>query len=280
MIIVNLNACNVRSEKKPNTNDLSEVRAITEVYDEKSLLKQVNEFSNTIVYTTEKNAGETKTIDVLNKKWNLTYVNTMFYPIGENKLHNYQIGDNKESYLLLKEDGSIYAILGVPITTLDISQNDTPEEIRATFESAMSGLIDFLKYEHCKVEQTSYGAYSILYFNLFQDYYSTMLSVYISNNGEVSGLVIRDMVDLSEADFNIDKEHENEMILSKIKDMLNDDWEYLDHEVSSYPRIVSYEGELCVYYSIQGHAYSKASDGSFGFACRIIIPIRLLINNF
>lgn len=282
MILTFLAACN-DGKKLSGNNTLTEIRAITEYYGSGRLMKQTDEYAHNIIYTTEKNPGESQEMQVLSEKWNLTYDKTSYYQVGSYKVNNYMIEGSKNGSVLLNEDGTIFAILNKSITKLDITPTDTPEKVREALESAISDLVDFSKYEYCKIgkstpdDSENFGIYNFVYYNLINGYCNGYITVSVNEDGSVHPLWKKDAgFPSSKLISDINKKNEEELIIMKLKDMLNDGNEYLDHEIHFYPNIVYYEDELCVEYSITGHAKSKELDNDLGFACRIIIPIRLL----
>lgn len=225
--------------------------------------------------------GKSSALQTQKRVYTLRYSQTKFYPVGGWRLHEYAIGEDGEGRVSLNEDGSIFSIQGCEIEKLDVSKNESAESVRTKLESAISDLVDFSEYEFVSVECSSpdssdFGLYSFLYYNMIDGYRSNNASVYVESDGTVGGLVIRNLDAESANISGINKELEEELIEEKLKDMYNtEETTYRSHTLSDM-RIVIYENEVCIEYTIGSKVYFSSRDCEYSKACRILIPVRLM----
>lgn len=285
---MSITSCNQSHNKVGNTtstsDSLSQIFEIEGFYNEDDPFNHTNVISDDIIYSTEKSVGELMTVQMAGESWNLSYENTMLYPVGGYKVNKYKINGSENGSVLLKEDGSIFAVLNSSITTLDISPNDTSETVRTVLEPTVANLIDLSKYQNLRVDgssagdETHFGYYYFEFYNTINGYISDCAAILVLDDGTVTTLKIWDIVcESNDLNFHIDKKREEELILAKVMNLLDgQNVEYQNHEIISTPEIVNYNNELCINYSIGIQVNEKTTQFSYGFACRILIPVRLL----
>ena len=280
--IIIMTAC----EAKEDIKTLKVLATADEYYG--TPLQPIREFDLSFSSSIEKDVDELRSFCLSDTNLDLAYVDTMFYSINELKVRNYKIKGTEEGQILLMEDGTPYAILGHEIAKLDILPTDPPEIVRQSLESNMSDLIDYAKYQFWEATPSlsiehvgRFGAYHFAYYNMNQGYLADYATVFVQDDGSVVGLWIIELNDLAENAINldkIDKEMEQELIISKLSEIMEEGYEYVEHTVLPTPCIVSYEGEVCIEYSITGSMVNQITGIECGFSCYILIPTQLLTN--
>lgn len=111
-----------------------------------NVFNHANVISDKPQYTHENSVSATTRIQILEKTHSLNYLNTLRYPVGGYTIHEYSINGCNDGSVFLKEDGSLHGI-NCTITTLNISESDSQETVRAALEPAISSLVDLSKYQ-------------------------------------------------------------------------------------------------------------------------------------
>lgn len=240
----------------------------------------------------EELTGHTKDFHLFAKTYNLTYDTTINYPARDYKVNQYKIEGTDEGVISFREDGTFYSYTNYydPMCVIDIKETDSSETVRAALEPAISKIVDVSKYEFVDVEASlsieesgRFGMYIFYYYNAIQGYCSDVTMISVKDNGYVVGISIDDLNLEATSIGTISKEREDALILAKLKDMSDTDvLEYRSHKIrksSTSPQFTMFEGELCIQYTVSCEIYDTGLEDDRGFACRLLIPVRLLVED-
>ena len=244
-------------------------------------LNHVNVVSDIIIYSQEFPEGTTISYDTGMIEYSLIYHETRYYPAREMTVHSYFVNGFGKSEFNLREDGSVFTILGDGLRAIDIDIHASPEEVRALMEPVTSDLVDFSLYEHTDLDiypfGEGFGRYEFRYYNMEQGYYTDIATVAVRENGNIANVVIENLPYDTSSIGIIDKEREAELIQKKLKSMCDSKTvEYQDYELRRVPRFKVYQNELCIYYSLDCNVYDLERETEDGFIAKLLIPVRLL----
>lgn len=233
------------------------------------------------------------TFTINNRTVPLTYQETLFYPVGDFKVHKYVIDDMPEESIYFDEAGSVYFdqdghlffITNCTINKIDVKPTDTAETVLSLLKPAITAYVDVDNYQY--VEITSSGAgkedfvyYGYKFYNKVNEYCSNFFSVGVLSDGTIMGLSIRnaeyDAITLAR---NIDPNVEAELIAAKLLEIYsNEISEPISYKIT-HSRIVSYEGKDCIQYTITCFVNNSAfSDSVLSINNSLLIPIQLLLS--
>lgn len=246
-----------------------------------------NVISKEFIYTQELPNGTAATFKTDKREYGLTYLETVFLPVGDYKAHDYSIDGDEDSFVRLREDGRITFIKNYPIAKLDIDPHASPNEVRIALGPALSDLIDlsqFNFYEEISVDTSTeegFGEYTFSFYRTFQGYLTNFAMISINDDGVVYLLRNQnDNTDIEEYCANIDKELEEKLILAKLEGMYNtEETEYTEHKILDDPAsksVFRYNNEVCIQYEVVCKVYISKEDCSDFVGCTLLIPVRLL----
>ena len=277
VIMVSIVSCNSSNDSKY----LQYIYEIEGTYDT-NIGNHTNIISYKPQYTVDNDVVQSKTINVINNSYDFNYKESLYYPIGDKKVYDYRLDKDGEKYVILNEDGSVYAFL-FDFITIDVSPTDSSDEVRTELEKVITEWIDISEYQHVRVDVTGregdFGIYSYYYYNMVNNILTNYATVSVGNDGGVSALWIID-IEVDEEDINnIDKELEEQMIQLKLEDVYNTETtSYISHEQlpGFMPQAVEYNGELCIEYTFGVRFLNKEVDEERNIASNILIPVRLI----
>lgn len=249
-----------------------------EIYNVEKDFNHSNIVSDQTVHSTVPGvASKTKLhFDGIEKEF--VYFDTLYYPIGEKKVHKYIT--NEEQVVLLNQDGTVNALL-FDFATLNISETAKPNEVLSVLESELVKWVDISQYEHLQMPESveddqKFGMYYFLYYNTEQGYLTDYVRVSVLDDGRVFGLSINNL-NSDGMVLNIDKELENKMIDLKLKDIYTtESTEYISYNVVVQPRIVVFNDVLYVLYSVSANYLTVSGEQMSSFANSILIPVDLV----
>ncbi len=284
LIIITASSCNRSKIDKQMKNEyLSSICEVEEDIIALHLFNHTNLISSFSVSSVDSNIEATKKIQICGKEFNLSYYETLYYPISEKKVHKYMVEGNNMGSVLLNEDGSVSALL-FNFVTLDIDKTASPESVRALVEPIISTWTDVSKYKNIDMpkydenNKKEFGMYSFLYFNTTDGYMTDYMKVSVSDNGDVSGFSINDL-NIANIDLNIDDDLAEELLVLKLEDIYTtSESKYLSHD-KRFSQIVLYKNELHIQYTVSV-TYRHSSNGEASTPLqRILIPVRFIDSN-
>lgn len=224
--------------------------------------------------------GQAKTLQVYDQTLQLSYKRSIYYTLRSCKVHSYSIDGTDDGSVLFKEDGSLYAILNYPFTTLEIPDEASFETVQAALEPALLDLVDLSKYDSVKAEMYGSG-YLVSYLNELHGYYTDYASMLVGTDGTVDALWIRDLtLNAEELCPSIDKTVEEELIIARLKNIYNTgNTEYRSHSIETTPNFCVYENELYVEYNFTCEVYDSEAESEKSDRCHLLIPVELLSGN-
>ncbi|MBE6947321.1 MAG: hypothetical protein E7454_03625 [Ruminococcaceae bacterium] len=283
ILAINITACN--KETKYIQSELDQIFEISEAYSytdsEDDVAQHKNVMAEKAVSTLEKEVGEKSIFYSASKEIPISYEQTLFYPVGDVKIHVHKIDNTENSRILLYEDGSLNSILNGDIASILISPHSSPEQVKAELEPAIQKFVDLSEYQYCTISPTTrqdgtYSLYRFTYYNEVHGYRTNFVRILVLPDGRVATIRFSlPLPDLTTIDFVQLKERHKDAILLKLKDMFNTSKsEYRTHEISG-ATVVVYQGEVYIRYLIKGEALHSTINTECGFACNLLIPARL-----
>lgn len=234
--------------------------------------------------TTDSKASKKEDIQIGNKTCNLSYQRTLIYPVGDLKLHEYTIDGSENGTVCFKETGELYSILGDSISQIEVDPLDSSDTVLAALKPAISQYVDFVNYQHVDVERSGLGdedfmRYRFLFYNTENGYRTDWFSVCVSSDGLVYALKINNTdSDAVELCAGVNSEVNAEIVLEKLTDIYNTTTTGLvDYEIYD-KRVISYEGEPCIEYTIGCQIQHIVDNAEFGTACVVVIPLQILLD--
>ncbi|MBQ8165075.1 MAG: hypothetical protein IJZ94_04590 [Clostridia bacterium] len=261
---------------------------LAEVYEIKSegnsAVEYENPISDEVIYTTEKSVGEFSSITVDEKEYGLRYESTMFYPVDNRKVHKYNVDGDNDGIVLLHEDGSVFALLNMELTKIEVSEKSRDETMISGVMQAFDDLVDFSKYDCSRIEgpisdtPIAFGSYKIMFYNEILGYMTDCLTIYATDEGIVTDLWNSEKgIDTDDISGEINENLTDNFLIGKIDRMYRSrDTEYRGHTVVYWPEMKVYNGELCVYYSVKCELYDKTDGRNYTEKCELLIPVRLI----
>lgn len=265
----------------PSKQDADYLKEIFIVDTGNEIPNQTNVISDELIVTVEANIQIPENVFICGIKYNLQYVDTLVYPLrGKQgkRVFRCSIVNNDET-ILLNEDGSIFAILSSELIEIDISESDSVDNIRLKTEEALQEIIPLSQYQEVLYDQ-SVNPYRFVYYNHINGYYTGYTTVCVSPTGSIGPIWIIDKgIDIN--DVYIDKQMEDKLITLKVKEMFNTSkTKYQDYSLELNSEIVWYRDELFVEYNVCVEYIDKSSNQLLSSnICKLLIPLKLLINN-
>lgn len=242
----------------------------------------VNTISPIAEYSIDTNAPENKTIQFLGTECSISYVETIFFPLGDFKVHRYALTDDEDCRILLMEDNSVYAVSGA-FAVIDIPSDASSDTVKAAVEPVVSQWLDPSNYANVQVEQGisingSFGYYKYIYYNDIQGYRTNWASVFVNDNGEIISVQVSN-IPINTGALEINESLATELLELKLRSIFDTkSTSFLDYYLSADAQIVMYSGELCAYYplSVQYYGTQYGNEMELTTACDLLIPIDLL----
>ncbi|MBO4879034.1 MAG: hypothetical protein J5544_02120 [Clostridia bacterium] len=157
----------------------------------------------TVVSVDAAKQNSTKTVVFMGRQYEVVYKQTIKYLFGNTTVDQFSVVDNKSDSLLLLPDGTVYAALVSPVTTLDIDEHADKETVRAAVEAALKDTIDFTAFEFCDIEGSvedttdGFGMYRLTWYNKKHGIMTgDTVQVSVRQNGEVGSVWMKNTVDL------------------------------------------------------------------------------------
>lgn len=223
------------------------------------------------------------------RSYDLQYVETCFFPLGDRREHKYRVNGIEDSEVLLREDGTI-SFIHYPIAHLDISRTASFEEVYDALIPAISDLIDLTQFSvyddwsfHTDTDE-GFRDYSFACYRLINGYLTNFALVQVQDDGEVDLLRNEnDYTAYEDVCYKIDKEIEEQLIRIRMESIFNTD----STNIITYnlwnghfeKRLITYNNELCVQYQLECDYYLSGKEEEEHATCELLIPVRLLINS-
>ncbi len=238
--------------------------------------------SDEIQHSIDESAQVDKSLVLNGAERSLKYKDTLFYPIGDRRVHRYFVDGNEKKTVLIDSEGAVQAIL-YEYTVLDISRTASAAEVLPPLKLELSKMFDLSFYENVEMskhapDEKGFGIYDYRFFNQKNGYMTDYLIVSVTEDGEVLGLRINN---LPKTSFNLDIDHEKEKqaIECKMKEIFDtEDRQYKSYALDFDPCITIYEGEIYIKYYVSA-IYTDAQGGEMSsFINIILIPLSLISN--
>ncbi|MBR0135034.1 MAG: hypothetical protein IJM18_02435 [Clostridia bacterium] len=141
----------------------------------------------------ESKAKEAKTLDFAGNHYELEYLNTYYYTIGNYTVDYYSVKGHEYNAFLFP-DGRLKTLVSDPIITIEIDPHAAPEEARRAVENALGDEIDFSLFEYCDVKQgaktdpdSGFFSYTILWYNKKGDIMTDgYVQIKVHQDGDIS----------------------------------------------------------------------------------------------
>ena len=240
-----------------------------------------NEISNTTILSVDATKlNITKTVEFLGEQYDVIYKQTIYYLLGDTTVDQFSVVDNNADSLLFLPDGTVYAALISPVTTIDIDMHADKETVRAAVEAALFGEIDFTGFEFCDIEGSledttgGFGLYTLRWYNKKHDIMTgEIVQVSVRQNGEVGSVWMKNRVDLGldelPDDFNINDYTSD--IENKLHEIYGD--ALIDYEVM-WEVLTRYDASPCIDITI-GVSCIDPTGELMSEACELAVVIDL-----
>lgn len=223
-------------------------------------------------------AESKESLNILGTEFALNYTETLYYPIGDEKVDVYQlVNDDVElrenARVTLFQDGSIYEILGYTVAKIDIDEI-TNEQLIKKVEYELRNLIDFSKYNYVDVIKPS--GYSITWRKIRADGYKTdeMVLVWVSSNGEIFAITIYPNRDnLFDINIDLSEAEKDALISKKLSEIFDTDELSFDGYEISGESLTMYEGKPCLSVSVKVNITLKSKDISLSRSSKLLIVL-------
>ena len=243
-----------------------------------------NIISSDLEYSADPEAPLTKVFTIDGCELEAQYKDTVYYPVGEQRLDRYLVDGDEEKSVLVTRDGNISCIL-YDFAKITISSKATPEEVLPLLKEQLSKTFDIQAYENVNFDTVTnvvspFGVYDFLFYNIVNGYIKNYILVSVLDSGEIFALkkfgVNESVLNDYCATQNIDSANVEKLLENKLKDIYSTDTtEYISYDNSSHPRLTVYNGELCARYSVTVTYSSKTQDEAHSHINAILIPLRL-----
>ena len=172
-----------KADTLPNTdNDPSSIEidlsAILEIDGEQLNIEAELNHNNLISakpqYFSADNIQKIKELTLNDIKYNLTYKDSIYYPVGRKTVHRYIVSEDKSKTILVDDKGNIDSIL-YEYTKLNIAQKASPEEVFESLKMELSKMFDISYYKNIKLPDSNqktdgFGIYDYLFYNNCDEY--------------------------------------------------------------------------------------------------------------
>ena len=241
-------------------------------------LSQVVEVDTHPVSSVEQIEGELTSYEINGQKIDVAYEKTFYYPVGDKKMHYYAISGSNGDYFLLKEDGTLSTICGFSICErilgkLSIEKDESVEDVCSALGFTIAQIIrveDYNKWKVTEKPSKNSDIYTFVFYNEINGYICDYAVAILNADGRILRVTSIDDTDYLGLNLNVDREWENQLLLTKLKDRYNaENNKYVSHEIHE-KRITKYGDEICVLYDISVMATN------FGERIDLVIPLSVL----
>lgn len=271
---------------KPAPSPLTMIYEVDPVYSAEDGLQHTNIISGMPEFSVEDLVTKELTAKLGGVNHNLRYERTLYYPIGDETVHQYFVNDEDQYGILLKKDGTIHSLL-YDFATLNISKTESPEQILPLLQTELNKWFDMDRYEYIRLPEArhdanGFGIYDFLFYNQIGNYITGYMIVAVNDEGKVFGCKTKNLPeDVEISSLSIDENLEHEFIELKMKDLYktSEKQEYKEYSYDERfpPQIVMYKNELCVQYTVLAKLILKDYEGEIGsYLHTILIPLALL----
>ena len=254
---------------KTNESDMSEVNFLSQIY----------EINQGLVYSFEELEEELTSYEINGQKLDISYKNTLYYPVGDQKMHYYAYSDSDNDYLLFDENGTLATICGYSVCMkvlgkVAMPQNLSEENVRLAVMTAVSQIIKLDNYDKWKLTENpneDSGHYMFVFYNEVNGYTCDYVTVILYADGRILRVTsMNNELDYMNLNLSINENWENKLLLAKLKDMYNTNGnEYISHELHE-KKILKYNDEICVQYNI------SVTTSDYGDRIYLFIPLSVL----
>ena len=274
----------------PNPTDADYLQYIYEVNSSYFGSDETFNHKNVVSKSTHKSIDEKaplmQTVKINGLMKELNYENTLYYPVQDYKVHCYSINDQEDCKVLIREDGSIFAILN-DFDKIDILQTNTPEEVLPKIKEVVEQYVDLSRYKYIDMPYDSskdeggigFGNYTFEFYNLVDGYKTDYLMISVDYFGNVYGLKI---IDLRQhiTELNIDKKLEDKLLELKFRDIFTTDKiEYISYKIDDrfFPQVVTREDGIYISYAGSARYTIKDTGQEIkSFLVEVLIPLDLI----
>ncbi len=276
-----------RTEEDVNNNigeiDLSKIIEIdVGQYSEEKAFNHKNVITSKPEHYVDNTIQIERKLKINNIEHDLRYHETLYYPVGNKKVHEYHVDGDNEKVVLLDDTGEIKSVL-YKYTSLDISPTASPNEVLSLLKLELSKIIDISIYDNINIPEQrkdpiNFGMYYYLFYNAKNNYMTDYLKVAVSDDGGVFGISVNNLASNDYA-LNINKDKENKAIESKLKDIYDTNVSKYQYYTTSFdPCITIYEDQIYVQYFVSA-TYTNAQNVELSSYINIILVPLDLINN-
>ncbi len=213
---------------------------------------QKNVVYNDTIFSVDSQAVSTKTVIIADSEYNLKYSKSLFYPVGDYDFDVYTV-ENTDNNVLFSKSGTLTAVL-FDFAHIDISENETAENILPLIKPVLEKFENFLEYECVEfsngsgINPDTFGIYDFFFYNTVNGYKTDVCRVSVNCKGHLFALRFYNMTSTDKnANFNIDKNLETKLLTDKLKDIYNTEKkEFVSYSVNEQPQIVKYDGRLYI----------------------------------
>ena len=229
---------------------------------------------------------EKNNVEIFGKNIGVKYSDTIFYPIGDITVDRHKIleSDRENPCILLRNDGSIYAILDTVICTLDISKSESPDTVKTLLEKSLSKLISFDDYDSFKVESSrpqgseKFGIYDCIWYNSIDSITNGYVKICVNDDGEVFAIWIIPGVSESDINKNISFDNIDKAISDKLPEIYTTEKTTLSgYEIFSL-RFASYQGKTYVYAAVSVHFIDNMSKDILSNVSELLVDVSKTTN--
>ena len=238
-----------------------------------------NEISETTIVSVDAaKQNSMKTVEFMGRQYDLIYKQTIKYLFGDTTVDQFSVAGNTADSLLLLPDGTVYAALLSPVTTLDIDEHADKETVRAAVEAALGGEIDFTGFEFCDIEGSledtseGFGLYTLRWYNKKHDIMTgEIVQVSVRQSGEVGSIWMKNRVglDLDELPEGFCVEDYSSEIESKLREIYGEAME--DYEIMNVV-LTYYDGRPCLDLTV-GVSCLDSNGNALSEACELAVVI-------
>lgn len=232
-------------------------------------------------FSVEQLDQELTSYEINGQKIDVAYEKTVYYPVGDKKMHDYAVSGSNGEYLLLNENGTLSTICGYStceriLGKVSIEQDESVENVRIAVMTAVSQIIKLDNYDKWKLTEKpngDSGHYIFVFYNEVNGYTCDYVTVILYADGRFLRVTsIDNEIAYMNLNLNINQDWENKLIITKLKDMYNtNDNKYVSHEIHE-KRITKYDDEICVLYDI------SVMETNFGERIDLVIPLSVLVS--
>lgn len=255
------------SESTKTTESLTITVLDNTNYGHSADLFDVTTLSNAEVNINKALEGVQKTVMYMGTSYELLYERSITYLFGDITVDQYSIVGSEKGSVLLLPNGAIYAIIGIPVKSLDISKYDDSDKVRIEAEKAFSSVIDFSAFEYVNVNESlsdktnGFGLYQFVWFNMIGNVMSDrIITMSVKQDGEVSSIWLKNAV---EQNFDISDDLNFEDYALNIEQKLIEIYgnDFIDYEIHS-TELTLFKGKPSIVYQLGIHYIEDGQEKS------------------